>query len=43
MDVFPRQRDWARVVEGKHEISDRSYALFEDPQGNAIGVWEWKL
>ena len=32
----------ARVVKDKQEISDGYFAVLEDPQKNAIGIWQNK-
>jgi predicted enzyme related to lactoylglutathione lyase len=32
----------ARVVKDKQEISDKYYAVLEDPQKNSIGIWQDK-
>jgi uncharacterized protein len=32
----------ARVVKDKQEISEKYYAVLEDPQKNSIGIWQDK-
>ena len=32
----------ARVMKDRQEISDGYYAVLEDPQKNAIGIWQDK-
>ncbi len=36
------KRSGGNVVVDNHEIPEGFYALLEDPQGNEVGIWDWK-
>ena len=40
--VSNTKRSEINVIVDKNEITERFYALLEDPQGKVIGIWEGK-